>query len=120
MARIPGVTGVDKVFSNLKVRNAKTVLQVQQGLLKAGFFLQAKSQDVVPVKFGILKNSAFTRMEGGGMDTNVIVGYTANYAIYVHEIDAKHKPGKIYKFLEKPMRDNADTIVGIVGGSVKP
>lgn len=121
MARIPGVTGVNKVFNNMKIRNAKTVLQFEAGLLKAGLFVQAISQAVVPVKFGILKNSAFTRPKGSGASYSVLVGYTASYAIYVHEnLEARHKPGKIAKFLEQPMRENADKIVGIVAGSVKP
>lgn len=38
-------------------------------------------------------------------DASVIVGYTAAYAVYVHEdLTAKHKPGKQAKFLEGPAR----------------
>jgi hypothetical protein len=33
-----------------------------------------------------LKNSAFTRNEGGsGIDADIVVGYTEDYAVYVHE-----------------------------------
>jgi hypothetical protein len=33
----------------------------------------------------------------------VVVGYTAAYAIYVHEdLKARHSPGKTAKYLEKP------------------
>lgn len=38
-------------------------------------------------------------------DASVVVGYSASYAIYVHEdLTAKHKPGKTAKFLERPAR----------------
>ena len=36
---------------------------------------------------------------------SVIVGYTASYAIYVHErLDLQHKPGKTAKFLTGPAK----------------
>ncbi len=34
----------------------------------------------------------------------VVVGFTQRYAIYVHEVQARHKPGKQWKFLESPFR----------------
>lgn len=37
---------------------------------------------------------------------SVITGYTANYALYVHENkEARHAPGKQWKYLEQPARD---------------
>lgn len=37
---------------------------------------------------------------------DVIVGYTANYAIFVHEdLTARHAPGKTAKYLEHPYRE---------------
>ena len=39
---------------------------VAQALVLAGLALQADSQDQVPVDTGVLKNSAFTRLETGG------------------------------------------------------
>ncbi len=41
---------------------------------------------LVPVDYGILKASAFTRAEGTGFSTDVRVGFTAGYAAYVHEL----------------------------------
>jgi len=36
---------------------------------------------------------------------SVIVGYTAAYALHVHEnLKARHKPGKVAKYLEGPAR----------------
>ena len=44
------------------------------------------------------------RYRGGGTPS-VVVGYTANYAVYVHERQARHAPGKQWKFLEQPARE---------------
>ena len=50
-------------------------------------------------------------------DSNVscIVGYTAAYAIYVHEnLQAQHKSGKTAKFLETPARLLHDELAAII------
>jgi hypothetical protein len=87
MAVILQVTGVGEVMKRLAASKAILGTAITRGLVEAGQFLQAKSQDIVPVQMSDLKNSAFTRNIGGqGMDADVVVGYTAGYAIYVHEI----------------------------------
>lgn len=49
-----------------------------------------------------------------------VVGYTANYALYVHEnLEARHEPGKQPKFLEQPARENKDALVEIVKKAMK-
>lgn len=41
-----------------------------------------------------------------GIPGAVITGYAGvNYALYVHEIQATHKPGKSWKYLEIPARE---------------
>lgn len=93
----------------------------QKGLKRSGVLLQRQSMLLVPVDFGPLKASAFTRAEGKGFKTVVTVGYTKSYAPMVHERVAmawkglpRHKPSKgkywdpqgraTAKFLEKPAR----------------
>jgi len=78
--------GVDHVIKNLRrSSNDAVAVRCSRGLKKAGLLLQRLSQNVVPVQTGNLKNSAFTRSVGAGFFTHVVVGYTANYAAYVHE-----------------------------------
>jgi hypothetical protein len=49
------------------------------------------------------------------MTTVAWVGYTAAYAIYVHErLELTHKPGKQAKFLEQPFRENRQRIIDII------
>lgn len=85
MANLSSITGVAQVLKNLEAKRIAYGLGTARGLKKAGLTLQRASQLKVPVDLGVLKNSAFTRAFGSGIKTVVTVGYTANYAIYVHE-----------------------------------
>lgn len=49
----------------------------------------------------------------------VQVGYTQSYAVHVHEIQARHKAGKQWKYLEAPARSLASTLVQIVKDVVR-
>lgn len=107
MAKLVKITGVQAVIKALKKGGERVAKGTERGVKKAGLFLQRESQKVVPVDTGDLKRSADTRVSGKGFDTEALVTYTQEYAIYVHEdTDAEHRPGKIAKFLEKPARDN--------------
>jgi len=85
MARIDKLSGVQKVIFNMRKANARNSLAVNRILKKSGLLLQRVSQKLVPVDIGNLKASAFTRARGLGFRTEVTVGYTALYAIAVHE-----------------------------------
>lgn len=106
---VQGVKEIQRAFHSRKKAHAKGLIV---GLYKAGLFLQRMSQKVVPVariNGGNLKGSAFTRIEGTGFKTAVIVGYTADYAIYVHEIiENRHAAGKQAKFLSGPLQQHRD------------
>lgn len=121
----PGVYGVKDLSAAWKKKKGELGPKVELGLKTAGLFLQRESQLLVPVDFGVLKASAFTRAEGKWFDTVVIVGYTAFYAMFVHEMvemklkglprepNPPHK-GNYWdpagrgqaKFLEAPARDS--------------
>jgi hypothetical protein len=84
--KIVKVTGINTVIRNLTKSKAKIASGVGRGLKKGGKFLQKKSTEIVPVQIGNLKASCFCRNVGGrGFDTDIVVGYTAKYAVYVHE-----------------------------------
>jgi hypothetical protein len=96
---LTNVTGLEKVLKNLDRANVKIGEAVARGLVKGGLVLQAASMDIVPVQLGNLKASCFTRNVGGkGFDTDVVVGYTAGYAVYVHE-DLTKTHGKEFNAL---------------------
>jgi len=110
------ITGMSRVLSNLKKSKLTIAVGVARGLKQGGLFLQRESQKIVPVDTTNLKGGAFTRNIGGnGFDADVVVGYVADYAVYVHEnLQAKHKPGKQAKFLEQPAREKRGEIIKII------
>ena len=59
------------------------------------------------------------RNKGGS--ASVIVGYTANYAIYVHEMVGANfkRPGSQAKFLEQPARELKTELTNIIGKTVE-
>lgn len=117
MAKVTGVGAVVKRLATAKNDCAKGM---ERGLVKAALLVQRESQKIVPVDTGALKNSAFTRKVGSGFSTDAIVGYTQNYAIFVHEnLEAKHAPGKTAQFLLKPMLALRSQLIAIIRKEAK-
>ena len=85
MAKVTGIVGAKAVIANIKQRTARIGAGFSRGVTLAGLHLQKKSMEQVPVDTGNLKASAFTRRFGIAFGTEVVVGYTAAYALYVHE-----------------------------------
>jgi hypothetical protein len=105
------VQGVKEIKDALAKHRHKSAKGLRVGLLRAGLFLQRESQKIVPVDTNALRASANTRAEGAGFDVAVVVSYGTDYALYVHEnLEARHKPGKSAKFLEKPIREKRKRI----------
>lgn len=129
------VTGATEVTANLRKARKQLERNVELGLVKAGLFLQRESQHLVPVEFGVLRNTAGTRKRGSGFNTIVVVFYGTDYAVYVHEnLEAAHgqrfnekyskeisagtmhrrRPQEQAKFLEAPARKNGKRLAKIV------
>jgi len=109
------VLGIPRVLANLRKQRAKVRKGIGDGLKKAGLFLIRESMKVVPVDTGNLRASWFVGATGENENTVVAVGYSANYAVFVHEnLDATHAPGRVAKFLEKPARLYGKQMVEIV------
>jgi len=84
------IQGLNKVLQNLaevKATKGKLGMSCETGLKKAGLAIFREAQKEVPVDTGNLKGSGFTRKtKGSGFKAVISVGYTASYAIYVHEV----------------------------------
>ncbi len=136
MASVSKLKGLSQVLENFKGAKSSIEADIARGLKKAGLFLQRESQQIVPVDQGNLRGSAFTRSTGHGSSVDVTVGYTAEYAVFVHEdMEARH--GKEFnaaygggdeklrgenqqaKFLEKPAREKRTEILHIVEAETK-
>ena len=131
MASVLGLKGTKQILLNLQGAESKISNAISRGLKRGGLFLQRESQRIVPVDEGNLRGSAFTRKIGSGKRTDVIVGYTALYAVFVHEdLEARHGaefneaygeteeklrgPNQEAKFLEKPAKEKRTEILAIV------
>lgn len=113
------VKGMDKLLKEMKRQGEKTAKRFEKGMKKAGLFLQRESQKIVPIDTGVLRSSAFTRAEGKGFSVIVWVGYTAYYAIYVHEdLNAQHAEGKQAKYLESPAREKRKEMIQLIRDEV--
>jgi len=85
MAVIRQDIGLKRVLANMQKAKVKTELGLRAGLLAGALYVQRESQLRVPVDTGNLKGSAFTRFDPIGGKPSYIIGYTAAYAVYVHE-----------------------------------
>lgn len=96
------IIGLKEVRARMRQARRDTAAGIARGLKQAGLWLQRESMAIVPIQFGFLRASAFTRAFGTGVDTYVIVGYTAKYAVYVHEdLEAAHGKAFNMKYAEE-------------------
>jgi len=85
MAQMIKVFGVKEIRNNMRKACILLGDNVRRGLIRGGLFLERESKKVVPVQFGNLKSSGGSKAVGFGWNTDVIVYYNADYAVYVHE-----------------------------------
>lgn len=119
--------GMAEVQRNLNSEIAKIEGRTLAGLLAGGLIIQRAAQKNVPVEFGNLKGSAYTRKAMGNANA-VEVGFTADYAVYVHENTAQKLKGQprpsglgVYwgpsggpKFLERAMNESSRQVLNVV------
>jgi hypothetical protein len=122
-----GVRGFDDVMKNLNDQIHGIKNRSMAGLLEAGLKIEAASNTRVPRQYGNLAGSSYTRAAQDG-SLSVEVGYTASYAVYVHEnlemklhgeprssgLSVYWGPNGENKFLEKTVTMNEKAIVDIV------
>ena len=91
MADMAQLHGVEALKQRLKSRPPAAFRRLCEVLKLGGAIILRDSQLIVPVDQGNLKASGYCRSEVHGLVVEVEVGYTANYALYVHEnLDALH------------------------------
>ncbi len=111
--------GISGLRAALDAAARKTADGVERGVVKAALVLQRESQLRVPVDTGALRNSAFTRKEGSGVNTAAVVGYTQAYAVVVHEDLEAHHPVGEAKYLERPARELAPELAAIIAAEAR-
>lgn len=120
MAVIAKLEGLDKVVAGIKRLDRAAAKGFEIGLVRAGLYVQRESQKIVPVDTGALRNSAYTRKKGSGKKTEVSVGYTQSYAIYVHErTELRHRAPTRAKYLSSVLVDHRGVIMRIISKTIE-
>ena len=113
------IEGLDTVLANLnKEIKALGGPKSRGGMRKALLIARRESVKLTPIDTGNLRNSAFTEVEEEGGVISGIIGYTAAYAPFVHEINANYVRGQ-WKFLETALAENHQAILAAIAEEVK-
>lgn len=104
--------GLDKLIQQID-RGIKPQAALARAVYAEATTVLNESKKIVPVDDGYLKNSGKVEApQISPKETSVEVTYggaAAPYALYVHEDpDARHAPGKTYKYLEIPAMAHSD------------
>lgn len=136
---MPAVTvtirGLEKWRGDFKYHVRLVGERVGDAMLVGGEYLLTESHYIVPVDTGHMRDTSYVRREGTGFYTVIIVAYTAEYAVYVHEdlgkahgdqynikyasqiaagLDHPRRPQEQAKFLEEPLRTKRGQIAAII------
>lgn len=123
-AKKASIEGFDEVLRNLSNEIQAIQGRSIEGMLAACTFLRHNMETVspkIPLDTGFLKASWFTETFKQGTDLGVVLGFTANYALWVHEmVDAHFKgDGTGAKFLEAALNRNHDIILEYIRSYAK-
>lgn len=105
MARRVYVTGLNKVLANLNREIKKIEGRTKAGLWQAALIIQRRSMQLTPVDENNLRPSAYAHAYDTPSGPGAEIGYTASYAVFVHEVQATHKPPTQWKFLETAIKE---------------
>lgn len=101
-------------YGNL--RNSAYTLVSGGKIVRSGDSPKFKGEDAIKLKedhSDILYDRASAL--GAMKDLLAEIGFTAYYAVFVHEIQANHKTGE-WKFLENAIKENKEEIISILKG----
>ena len=109
------LNGLTQVLDNIKKAVALAGEATTEGLYAAGLIIESESIDRTPKDTGHLRNTAYTEAQGNKAQ----VGYSAEYAVKVHEdLNAKHKIGEA-KFLENAAKAKEQEALAALGDAIK-
>ena len=119
-----GVKGMDIVLGNLNREIMKIQERSMAGLIESAMLIRRdmeKTQPLIPLDTGNLRASWFVTEYKKEKKFGLIMGFSANYAVFVHEmVDRGSKkinwsrPGSGPKFLEEALKRNTEQILKII------
>lgn len=120
------IKGFNEVMRNLNTEIRKIEGRTMQGLIGGAAYIRADmdhTQPLIPIKTNTLRSSWFvTPYKGAKKTIGLIMGFSANYAVYVHEMMESSlgnainwsRPGSGPKFFEAAIKRNVNVILGII------
>ena len=117
--------GMDKVLRNLNMELEKIKIGSAAGLVEAVEFIHndtEKTPPLTPVDTGNLRSSWSTRFFRKAGQSVIIFGYSANYALYVHEMIGPinwSRSNSGAKWFEYAIKRNYDRILAMIAGRAK-
>lgn len=119
MAKSFEVRGFDKLMQNLNKEVGEIENRTAKGILTAIAHVRRdmdKTPPLIPVDTGNLRSSWTVTTSKVGTAFEARFGFTANYAIYVHEIMGRkfNRPGAGPRFFYAALRRNQSTILEII------
>jgi len=107
--------GLNQVVANLNKEVRGIRGRTKTGMWLAGLYIKGAALPLTPVDTGNLRQSAYVTAGEGPGGPGVEIGYTASYAIYVHEIDKNYRaPGTGWQYLTKAVRMSKKAVLDIV------
>jgi hypothetical protein len=83
-----------------------------------GEHLLQVSRERVPIEEATLERSGVVSVDESSM--TAAVSYDTPYAVRQHEeLSYSHDPGRTAKYLERPLREEKDTILAIIAAQVR-
>jgi hypothetical protein len=141
------IEGFNEVMRNLNKEIMKIEGRTMQGLIGAAAYIRVDmdhTQPLIPIKTGVLRSSWFiTPYKVTKKTIRLTMGFSANYAVYVHEMVGKvgegiesyleaasgdfsgfktinwSRPGSGPKFFEAAIKRNVNVILGIIKATVQ-
>lgn len=115
MAKQVRIDGIGKVLKNLNRSVVGIKSKSRQGLQAAALLVLGTSKELTPVDTGNLRGGTYTKLFGGRDNPGAEIGYTAAYAVFVHErTELHHKAPTQAKFLETALKQKAKRVLEII------
>lgn len=113
------VKGLNTVMNNLNKEITAIKGRTAEGLIESAVLVRRSMEEtppLVPVDTGNLRQSWFTTLIKKAHKIGLIMGFSANYAVFVHEnVDAKFsRPNAGAKFFESSIKRNEKNILRII------
>ena len=107
------ITGMDQVLANLNKEIRKIENRSKAGIMESLLVVKGDALPITPIKTGNLRGSNYVITFDTPKGPAGEIGYTANYAPFVHEIIKNYTVGA-WKFLERALKMNYAKILEII------